>query len=123
MVKILIMDDEQLVRNAITDMLKPLGHRIFTAESGAQALEMTQREFFDIALLDIKIPDIDGLQVLSELRKINPNLRCIMLLSGLSDVQIAVTAIKHGAFDYLPKPFTEAEVMKVVTAALQSFKL
>jgi DNA-binding NtrC family response regulator len=113
------MDDEEVVRNTIFDMIKPLGHKVFMAESGTQAIEMTNREYFDIALLDIKVADMDGLQVMAELKKINPNLRCIML-SSLSDVQIAVTAIQQGAFDYIPKPFKEEEVVKVVNKALQS---
>jgi DNA-binding NtrC family response regulator len=113
------MDDELAVRNALFDMLKPLGHKVFMAESGSQAIAMARREYFDVTLLDIRIPDMDGLQVMSELRKINPNVRCIML-SSLGDVQIAVTAIKQGAVDYLPKPFKEEDVVKVVADTVQA---
>jgi len=120
MVRLLITDDEEVVRNTMCNMLQPLGLNIFTAENAAQAIEMTRREFFDVALLDIKIPDMDGIQLMQELKNINPNLRCIMLLTGLSDVQLAVSAVKKGAFDYIPKPFKEQEVLKAVNDALQS---
>jgi DNA-binding NtrC family response regulator len=119
MVKILIMDDEEVVRNAIFDMLKPLGHKVFLADSGVQAIELARREYFDVALLDIKIPDMGGLDVMAELKKINPNVRCIML-SSLSDVQSAVIAIKQGAADYISKPFKEEDVVKVVSGVIQS---
>jgi DNA-binding NtrC family response regulator len=114
------MDDEPVLRNIISDMIKPLGHKIFLAENGSQAVSQGKREFFDIALLDIKVPDMGGLEVMAELKKINPNILCVML-SSFADVQIAVSAIKLGAFDYIPKPFKEEEVMKVVNKAIQSF--
>ena len=117
MAKILIMDDEPALRNIVYNMVKPLGQAMFTAEDGGQAIEIGKKEIPDIALLDMRVPDMDGLEVLAELKKINPNIRCIML-SGFGDVETAVTAIKQGAFDYISKPFKIDEVLKVVNKAL-----
>ncbi|MHB9155640.1 MAG: response regulator [Endomicrobiales bacterium] len=119
MVKILIMDDEPALRNIVYNIVKPLGHPLFTAEDGRQAIEVAQREVPDLALLDMRVPDMDGLEVLAELRKINPNVRAIML-SGFGDVETAVHALKQGAFDYLSKPFKVDEVLKIVNKAIQS---
>jgi DNA-binding NtrC family response regulator len=118
MVKILIMDDEPALRNIVYNMLKPLGHSLFTAEDGRQAIETGHKEVPDMALLDMRVPDMDGLEVLAELRKINPNIKCIML-SGFGDVETAVNSIKLGAFDYVSKPFKIDEVLKVVNRAIE----
>ena len=117
MIKILIMDDEPGLRNIVYNMIKPLGHPVFTAEDGKQAVEIAKREIPDIALLDMRVPDMDGLEVLGELKKINPNIRAIML-SGFGDVESAVFALKQGAFDYISKPFKVDDVIRVVNKAV-----
>ena len=119
MVKILIMDDEPALRNIVYNMLKPLGHTMFTAEDGKQAIDIGRKEIPDMAMLDMRVPDMDGLEVLAELRKINPNIKCIML-SGFADVETAVNSLKLGAFDYLSKPFKIDEVLKVANRAIQT---
>lgn len=119
MAKILIMDDEPGLRNIVYNMLKSLGHTLYTAEDGKQALETAKKEVIDLALLDMRVPDMDGLEVLNELIKIHPNIKCIML-SGFGDVEMAVGAIKQGAFDYISKPFKIEEVLKVVNKAIQT---
>jgi CheY-like chemotaxis protein len=118
MVKILIMDDEPGLRSIIFNMLKPLGHPMFTAEDGHQAIEIAKREIPDLAMLDMRVPDMDGLEVLSELKKVNPKIKAIML-SGFGDVETAVEALKRGAFEYLSKPFKVDEVLATVNKALQ----
>ncbi|MFH1368938.1 MAG: response regulator [Elusimicrobiota bacterium] len=119
MVKILIMDDESGLRNIVFNILKPTGHTLFTAEDGSQAIEVGKREIPDLALLDMRVPDMDGLEVLAELKRINPNVKCIML-SGFADVETAVNSLKLGAFDYISKPFKIDEVLKVVNKAVQA---
>jgi|GEM_PF-2104181 len=119
MAKILIMDDEPGLRNVVFNMLRPLGQQLFLAEDGKQAIEIGRREIPDMALLDMRVPDMDGLEVMVELKKINPNVKCIML-SGFGDVETAVNSIKQGAFDYLSKPFKIDEVLKVVNKAMHS---
>lgn len=117
MVKILIMDDEPGLRNIVYNIIKPLGHTVFTAEDGRQAVDIAKKEIPDLALLDMRVPDMDGLEVLGELKKINPNIKAIML-SGFGDVESAVYAIKQGAFDYISKPFKVDDVVGVVNKAV-----
>lgn len=117
MVTILVMDDEPSLRNILATTLKNQGHTIFTAEDGRQAVELAKRNPPNLALLDIQVPDMDGLEVLNELKKINPDVRGIML-SGSADVEIAVSTIKQGAFDFLSKPFKIDEVISVVNKAI-----
>lgn len=117
MAKILIMDDEPGLRNVTFSMLKPTGHTLFLAEDGKQAIETARKEKPDLALLDMRVPDYDGLEVLAELKKMDPTIQCIML-SGFSDVETAVGSIKKGAFDYLSKPFKVNEVLDVINKAL-----
>ena len=119
MPKILIMDDEPGLRNIVFNIVKPLGHPVFTSEDGHQAIEVARRENPDIALLDIRVPDMDGLEVLAELKKINPNIKAIML-SGFGDVESAVFALKQGAFDYISKPFKVEDVIKTVNKAISA---
>ena len=119
MIKILIMDDEPGLRNVVYNMLKPLGHPIFVTEDGSQAIETAKKEIPDIAMLDMRVPDMDGLEVLEELKKINPNIKAIML-SGFGDVETAVVSLKKGAFDYISKPFKVNEVLEVVNKAIST---
>ncbi|MGA2089941.1 MAG: response regulator [Endomicrobiales bacterium] len=119
MIKILIMDDEPALRNIVYNLLKPLGHQLFTSADGRQAIETGAKEIPDVALLDVRVPDMDGLEVLTELRKINPHIKCIML-SGFGDTDAAVDAIKRGAFEYINKPFKIDEVLKIVSKAVDA---
>jgi CheY-like chemotaxis protein len=119
MVKILIMDDEPGLRNIVFNMLKPLGHPLFTAEDGHQAIEIAKREIPDLAMLDMRVPDMDGLEALAELKKINPKIKAIML-SGFGDVESAIEALKKGATEYISKPFKVQEVLAAVNKAILS---
>lgn len=119
MVKILIMDDEPDMRNILYSIVKPLGHAVFTAEDGKQAVEIAGREIPDVALLDMRVPDKDGLEVLGELLKLNAKARVVMV-SGFGDVESADQALRQGAFGYLSKPFKVSEVLNAVKKAVAS---
>jgi DNA-binding NtrC family response regulator len=122
MANILIMDDEASIRNIIYIMLKPLGFPIFTAEDGRQAIEIARKESPAVAILDIRVPDMDGLEVLAELKKLNPDIKCIML-SGFADGESAEAAMKLGAYHYCSKPFRIDDLMNTVNKALKSLNL
>ncbi|HOW27521.1 MAG TPA: response regulator [Elusimicrobiota bacterium] len=115
--KILICDDEPGMRLVLTNVLKPEGYNIFTAEDGATAIESVKREKPQLMLLDVRLPDMDGLEILANVKKISPAMPVIML-SGFGDVESAVGAMKSGAFDYLSKPFRVDDVRKLVQKAL-----
>lgn len=121
MAKILILDDETGLRNVIFNMLKPTGHTLFLAEDAKQAIDIAVGEKPDLALLDMRVPDMDGLEVVAELKKMDPTIQCIML-SGFGDKENAAEAIKKGAYAYISKPFKVNEVMEAINKALAAKK-
>ena len=85
MAKILIMDDEPGLRNVVFGMLKNTGHTIFVTEDGTQAIETAKKEKPDLALLDMRVPDMDGLEVVAALKQMDPRVQCVMLSGPSSD--------------------------------------
>jgi DNA-binding NtrC family response regulator len=100
---ILITDDEQSIRNALKEILEFEDYRTLEAENGEQALKLIEEERIDLVLLDIKMKGMDGIEVLEQIVKRQPNLPVIMI-SGHGTIQIAVEATKSGAFDFIEKP-------------------
>jgi sigma-B regulation protein RsbU (phosphoserine phosphatase) len=103
---LLVVDDDAANRDVLERRLKRLGYAVATAENGRKALEMLHETAFDLVLLDIQMPEMDGLEVLKQL-KADDLLRPIpvIMISAMSKMDAAVTCIEMGAEDYLPKPF------------------
>lgn len=120
--KILVVDDEEIVLKSCRKILEGGGHQVFTALSGEDAFDLLEKELFDIVITDMKMPGIDGIQVLERVKEKHPDIAVIMI-TGYSTVQSAVQAMKLGAFDYIPKPFTPDEVLIVVEKALEKKSL
>jgi DNA-binding NtrC family response regulator len=120
--RILVVDDEEIVLKSCRKILEGGGHQVFTALSGEAAFDLLEKELFDIVITDIKMPGIDGIQVLERIKEKYPDVAVIMI-TGYSTVQSAVQAMKLGAFDYIPKPFTPDEVLIVVEKALEKKSL
>ncbi|UCB52008.1 MAG: sigma-54-dependent Fis family transcriptional regulator [Candidatus Zixiibacteriota bacterium] len=120
--KILVVDDEEIVLRSCRKILQGGGHEVTTALSGQEAFGLLESETFDIVITDMKMPGIDGLQVLESIKEKYPDVAVIMI-TGYSTVQSAVQAMKLGAFDYIPKPFTPDEVLVVVEKALEKKSL
>lgn len=118
MVKILIMDGEQSFRNLLYNMLRPLGHTMIAVEDGAHAIEGAQREIPDIALLEMQVSDMETAEVLVKLRRINPDMKCIMI-SGFADEEAIQSVIGLGAFSIITKPYKITEVHKAVQLAMK----
>ncbi len=119
--KVIIIDDEQSIRLSLKINLKKLGIEAFTAESGEEGLEIVKRENPDLAIVDIKLPGIDGIEVLEKIKHIRPSCIVIMI-TYLSEVKLAVKAMKVGAYDYFTKPFTLAEINNAVNDILDYVK-
>ena len=115
--QILVVDDEDAIRTGIAQVLSRLGLKVAMAAGGLPALEMMARRPYAIVLLDIKMPDLDGMEVLQRLRQDYPGTEVIMI-TGFPTIQGAVECIKHGAFDYLVKPFRIDALEAVVQKAL-----
>ena len=103
MLKILVIDDERSIRNTLKDILGFEGYQVELAENGAAGIEWIKSTDFDIILCDIKMPEMDGLEVLEQIIKIKPE-STIVMISGHGTIDTAVEAIKKGAFDFIEKP-------------------
>jgi DNA-binding NarL/FixJ family response regulator len=116
--KILIVDDDRGLQSLLSDVLKLEGYEAIVAGDGREALEKIKMHLPDLILLDIRLPKMDGIKVLEEIKKIDKNLIVIML-TGYGDIKDAVKAMKLGAFDYITKPFKNEEMVINIKKALQ----
>jgi len=120
--RILVVDDEMIVCESCKRILEEEGYEVETALSGKEAFEKMKANPFDIVITDLKMPGIDGMEVLRTFRKEYPD-SIIIMITGFSTVETAVEAMKLGAFDYIPKPFTPDEVSIVVKKAIEKKSL
>jgi DNA-binding NtrC family response regulator len=120
--RILIVDDEEIVIRSCKRILAGGGHSVDSASNGFDGLRMVDENPYDIVVLDIMMPKMDGLEVLQQIKERHPEVDVIMI-TGLSQIQTAVKAMKLGAFDYLPKPFDPDELEHVVARALERRRL
>ena len=118
---ILVVDDEQLIRWSLKDRLSEQGYRIIEADTAASAISRSE-EGVDLVLLDYKLPDGDGLQVLKKLKERDPDI-LVILLTAFSSIETAVEAMKHGAYHYANKPFNLDEIALMVDKALETTRL
>ncbi len=116
--KILVVDDEQYIRDIICEYLISLGYYVVAAVDGQDALDKVEMESFDIYIVDIFMPRMDGLQLLNNIKELYP-LAVVVVITGYSSIDIAVKAIRNGAFHYLTKPIQEEELLKVVESGLK----
>ncbi|MBC7187946.1 MAG: sigma-54-dependent Fis family transcriptional regulator [Calditrichaeota bacterium] len=121
-VNILVADDDVSIREGCERVLRGEGYRVRTAADGLEALQALQTEHFDIALLDLKMPGRDGLEVLREIKRQAPATDVVMI-TGYATVETAVEAMRLGAYDYIPKPFPPSEVRQVVAKVLKKREL
>ncbi|MEO8480848.1 MAG: sigma-54 dependent transcriptional regulator [Acidobacteriota bacterium] len=118
---ILVVDDEDLIRLSLTTRLKREGYTVLEAATGAQALER-QAEGIDLVLLDYRLPDRDGLEVLKALKKADSELLVIML-TGVTSVDAAVETMRHGAYHFVNKPVNLDEIASLAATALETTRL
>src|ERR1051326_940906 len=115
--KLLIVDDELSVRDSLNKWFREEGYEVGTAESGSEALSRLAEQRWDAALLDIKMPGTDGIELQRRLHEADPQLIVIMM-TGYASVETAVMALKNGAYDYVTKPLDSREVAHLVKKAL-----
>lgn len=121
-VEILVIDDEEVALRNLSLVLRKEGYRVTAASSGKQALSCLDRQAFALVLTDLKMPQIDGMQVLRRVKSLYPKTEVIMI-TGFSSIDSAIEALKSGAYHYLTKPFKLAEVRKVVREAVEKVLL
>jgi len=116
--KILIVDDELVVRDSLGKWFASEGYTARPAGGAREALELIQQMEFDIALIDIKMPGMDGMELQSRLHEADPDLT-VIIMTGYASVETAVQALKHGAYDYITKPVDPDELSHLVANALE----
>jgi UDP-3-O-acyl N-acetylglucosamine deacetylase len=114
---VLVVDDEGEIRSSLRGVLNDEGLRVLEAEGGHEALELVRREHPELVLLDVWMPDVDGIELLRQLRS-EPNRPQVVMISGHGNVETAVRATKLGAFDFIEKPFSIDALLQIVTRAL-----
>jgi DNA-binding NtrC family response regulator len=120
--RILIVDDQINTCKSLQAILKKSGYQSDYTLNAAEALKRVQERQYDIAISDIRMPGMDGMQLLEELKKVQPSLVVIMI-TGYATIKSAVEAIQKGAYDYLPKPFTPDEVRVIIERAAERSRL
>ena len=104
--KILVVDDERAIRNSLKEILGDEGYDVDIAEDGATAVGMAEKERYDVIFCDIKMPNMEGTEVLEKLRADGVD-AAIVMISGHGDIDTAVECIKKGAFDFIQKPLQD----------------
>ena len=120
--KILVIDDEAGIRSSLKGILEDEGYIIKTSETGEGGLKLLKKQYFDLILLDIWLPEINGIEVLKKIKKMDENPQVVMI-SGHGTIETAVKATKLGAYDFLEKPLSLEKVVLTVKNALKQKKI
>ncbi len=116
---ILIVDDEEFIRLNLKRIFKEDHYKVFLESEGRPAIRTVQNEDIDLALLDLNLPDMSGLEILKEFKKIKPDL-LVIIITGYASVESAVEALKLGAYDYIKKPFKADAIRLIARLALET---
>ena len=115
---LMLVDDEERFLATTAKLLERQGHRVATATSGQEALDKLERQEVEVVILDVKMPGMDGLELLRRMRRLHPGV-AVVLLTGHASVELGVQGMELGAFDYLLKPIDLDELLDVVRRAAQ----
>jgi len=119
---ILVIDDEEIMREVLETLLTREGYSVRFARSAEEGLELARSMPFDVAIVDLMLPGMDGIAALEELKRINEDLP-VLMITAFASVETAIAAMKRGAFDYITKPFKNDEVLVVVRNAVERSRL
>lgn len=122
MEKILVVDDEKSLREVMSIMLKRAGYAVTEAADGEEAIGQVNKEIFDLVITDLRMPKADGMDVLKAVKSFSPD-TVVLVVTAFGTADSAVEAMKHGAFDYLTKPFQVDEVQLIIRNALEKRRL
>lgn len=122
MEKILVVDDEQSLRDVLSIMLKRAGYAVTSVADGDEAIEHLHKEIFDLVITDLRMPKVDGMEVLKAVKSASPE-TVVLVITAFATADSAVEAMKQGAYDYLTKPFQVDEVQLIIRNALEKRRL
>ena len=111
--KILLVDDEEIVHQTLSPYLQDSGHEVYNVREGSKALRLIEAKDYDLALIDMKMPEMDGLSILSKIGEIRPELSSV-IITGHGNMELVVQALRLGAADFLTKPIKLLELDAVL---------
>ena len=120
--KILVADDEQSMREFLDIMLKKEGYKVSLASNGEEVLKLTEKDIFDLVLMDIRMPKLDGISALKKIKAISPE-TIVIMITAYASADTAIKAMKEGAYDYITKPFKVEEIKLIIKNALEKKNL
>ncbi len=116
--KILVIDDDENIRKVVTTILQDKGYAVDTAETGSEAISKSQQSTYNLMLIDIRLPDMEGTELLSKVHETTPKIRKI-IVTGYPTLQNAVTAVNEGADAYVMKPFDVENMLDTIKKQLE----
>ncbi len=122
-IKILVIDDEESIRDGCDQVLSRVGYQVESTGDAIGGLEMALRDIYDVVLLDIRMPGMSGLDILRKLKHENTISAPVIIITGYGTIQMAVEAMRHGAHNFLTKPFSATELKKAVEDALDRYDM
>ncbi|MDD3732069.1 MAG: sigma-54 dependent transcriptional regulator, partial [candidate division Zixibacteria bacterium] len=122
MPNILVVDDKDSMRNMLVETLMEEGYRVDAAEDGRKALDLVRNKSYDLILTDLKMPNLDGLEVLSEIKNLDSE-STVIVMTAYGTIEDAVQAMKNGAFDFITKPFDTEHLCFLINRALENRRL
>jgi DNA-binding NtrC family response regulator len=120
--RILVVDDELFVRELLMEFLSSQGYEVSLADTGESAVKAVESQPVDVVLLDLKMPGIDGIETLKQIKEIDPTALAI-IMTGYPTIESSIEALRSGAYDYVVKPFKLNELKSCVEKALEEHKL
>jgi len=120
--KILVADDEQSMREFLDIMLKKEGYKVSLASNGEEALKLVEKDIFDLVLMDIRMPKLDGIATLKKIKATSPE-TVVIMITAYASTDTAIKAMKEGAYDYVTKPFKIDEIKMIIKNALEKKNL
>lgn len=121
-VHILVVDDEEAVQQAQAVVLELAGYKVTTAGKGLDAIEKVRDKFYNVVMLDIKLPDINGFEVLKAIREIHED-TMVIIMTAYGSLDISIDAMNKGAYSYIFKPFNAGEALIIIEKCLEKQKL
>jgi len=120
--RILVVDDEKDIRDAVERILKRMGYTVLKADQGEAALEILEKETVDLAILDLKMPGMDGMELHQRIQVIDEKI-IVIIITGYATIETAIEAMKQGVYDFIPKPFEPEHLRIVVRRAHEKLRL
>jgi excisionase family DNA binding protein len=118
---ILVVDDEQIIRLLFKETLEELGHRVITADTGSEGLELVKQRDFDLVFLDLKMPGMNGANLFRQIKTIKPTLP-VTIITGYPESDMMAQALAQGPFGVMNKPFGESDIITAVNNFLRIIK-